>query len=274
MLLAEALAAGVEIRSVFVEPAGQDLPAVRTARGAGVDVHDVLDGALARVLDMPTPQSVVAVAAADPVQADAVLEQARSARRPVMVLVEVQDPGNAGTLVRVAEAAGCAGVVLTERSVDLHNPKTVRATAGALFRLPVAEGADALRLVSAADGMGIPSWATVRDGGEVIDDVDLSGSGLLLVGSESHGLPAEVVAVATGRLSIPMEGSVESLNAAVAGALVAFEAARQRRAGAADRADRTRREPVRGGGVALGHDVSSPVGDGGGGSDGIEERSR
>jgi TrmH family RNA methyltransferase len=123
-------------------------------------------------------------------------------------------------------------VVLTERSVDVHNPKVVRATAGALLRLPVAEGANATELLSAASAAGVPSWATVKDGGTSLDDAALVGACLLVVGSEAHGLPGDVVAAATCGLTIPMDGTVESLNAAVAGSLVAFEAARQRRTGA------------------------------------------
>lgn len=269
VLLAEAISAGVELRTVFVEHAGVDLPAVSAARAAGVDVREVQDGALARVLDLATPQSVVSVAAAAPRSVDDVLSAALDRGRPVLVLVEVQDPGNAGTLVRVAEASGCAGVVLTARSVDLHNPKTVRATAGAMFRLPIAEGADPVQVVAAGAAVGMTSWATVRDGGTSLDDVDLSGPCLLLVGSEAHGLPDDVRRAAGAALSIPMDGAVESLNAAVAGALVAFEAARQRRrsvAGAGDGHGSAAggAEPVAPVELSLGHDVSASATGGGG----------
>jgi len=206
--------------------------AIRLARSTGVDVHEVQSGALAKVLDLASPQAVVAVADIVAVDPSEVLGAAVASGRPVLVLVELQDPGNAGTLIRVAEAAGCAGVVLTERSVDVHNPKVVRATAGALLRLPVAEGANATELLSAASAAGVPSWATVKDGGTSLDDAALVGACLLVVGSEAHGLPGDVVAAATCGLTIPMDGTVESLNAAVAGSLVAFEAARQRRTGA------------------------------------------
>lgn len=232
VLLAEALAAGTSLRSIYVEPSGLDSDAFRLARSTGVDIQEVQAGALAKVLDLASPQSVVAVADIATVETAAVLSAAVALDRPVLVLVEVQDPGNAGTLIRVAEAAGCAGVVLTERSVDVHNPKTVRATAGAVLRLPVAEGANAAELIQAAKGMDMASWATVKDGGTSLDHAPLVGSCLLLIGSEAHGLPDDIVAAATDGLTIPMDGAVESLNAAVAGALVAFEAARQRRTGA------------------------------------------
>ena len=257
MLLGEAVAAGVAVRTVFVEPEGLAHPSVAAARASGAEIREVEEGALAKVLDVVTPQSGVAVAAQSPAELADVLASAVAGGRPVLVLVELQDPGNAGTLVRVAEAAGCAGVVLTPRSVDLHNPKTVRATAGAVFRLPVVEGAEVADVVAAATAAGVPSWATVRDGGTAVDQADLGGACLVLVGSEAHGLPDEAVAAASGRVSIPMEGSVESLNAAVAGALVVFEAARQRRSAAPSGRAATTAQPVRGTGTALGHDVNA-----------------
>ena len=210
-----------------------DDPGVEAARAAGVAVHAVQDGALAKVLDVVTPQRVVAVARQRAATLDAVVGAAAGSGRPVLVLVEIQDPGNAGTLVRVAEAAGCAGVVLTERSVDLHNPKTVRATAGALFRVPVAEGVAPADVLARCRAAALPTWALVGGGGSPVDQVVLAGPAAFLVGSEAHGLPDGLAAACDGRLTVPMEGGVESLNAGVAGALVAFEAARQRRAAAA-----------------------------------------
>ncbi|UDY36221.1 TrmH family RNA methyltransferase [Dermatobacter hominis] len=253
VLLGEAVEAGVALRTVFVEPAARSHPSVLAAVAAGVEVRDVDEGALARVLDVVTPQSVVAIASQAPAVLDDVLRIAVETGRPVLVLVELQDPGNAGTLVRVAEAAGCAGVVLTPRSVDLHNPKTVRSTAGALFRVPVVEGVEAVDVIGAAAAAGLASWATVRDGGTALDAAELGGACLVLVGSEAHGLPDDVAAAASGRVSIPMEGEIESLNAAVAGALVVFEAARQRRSGPGAAGP----EPVRGAPGPLGHDVSA-----------------
>jgi TrmH family RNA methyltransferase len=266
VLLGEAVEAGVPVRSVFVEPEAQDHPSVRAARAAGAEVREVEPGALGRVLDVVTPQAVVAVATQSTTTVDAVLAAAVAGARPVLVLVELQDPGNAGTLVRVAEAAGCAGVVLTPRSVDLHNPKTVRATAGAMFRVPVVEGVEVTEVVAAASAVGVRSWATVRHGGTSLEAAQLSAACLVLVGSEAHGLPDDAVDAASGRLSIPMEGSVESLNAAVAGALVVFEAARQRRsatAGVGAGARPAAAEPVRGAGAGLGHDVNAPAPDDG-----------
>lgn len=257
LLLDEAVSAGVDLRTVFVEPPATDHPAVRRARQQGAEVKELAEGTLARALDLVTPQAVVAVAARREATVDQVLDASVRRGRPVIALISLQDPGNAGTLVRIAEAAGCAGVVLTSSSVDIHNPKAVRATAGALFRLPVAEGVEPSLLLSSARRKGLPTWATVRSGGTVVHDADLAGPSVLLIGSESHGLTEAVRAAADGAVSIPMDGGVESLNAAVAGALVAFEAARQRRA-LRSRPDGAVVEQGGGQRSLLGHDVARP----------------
>ena len=234
---------------MFVEPAAATHPAVVAARAGGVTVRGVVDGALAKILDVASPQHVVSIAVPRPTTLAPVVADAAGRGRPVVVLVALQDPGNVGTLVRVAEAAGCAGVVLTEHSVDVHNPKAVRASAGAVFRVPVVEGLATAVVLDACVAGGVVPWATVRDGGTLLDDATLGGACALVVGSEAHGLSEDVLARVDRRLSIPMHGSVESLNAGVAGALVAFEAARQRRA--------TRRGV--GQAAALGHNVGGPA---------------
>jgi TrmH family RNA methyltransferase len=214
---------------VYVEPAASDDPAVRAAGAAGVPVHPVPEGALKKVLDLVTPQAVVAVARAVVATLDSVVAAASAAGAPLLVLVELQDPGNAGTLVRVAEAAGCAGVVLTERSVDLYNPKSVRATAGSLFRVPVVQDVTVDAVLAACAAAGVPTLATVAVDGTDPESSPLDAAVAVLLGSEAHGLAAELVARADARVTIPMVGKVESLNAGVAGAVLAFEAARRRR---------------------------------------------
>ncbi len=179
------------------------------------------------------PQSVVAVARARPHDLPHVVAAAVAEGAPLLVLVGLQDPGNAGTLVRVAEAAGCAGVVLTEHSVDLFNPKTVRATAGSLFRVPVAQDVPVDALLSACAAAAVPVVATAAVDGTDPSDAPLGGAAAVLLGSEAHGLADDLVVRADARVTIPMAGQVESLNAAVAGAVLAFEAARRRRTASA-----------------------------------------
>ena len=234
MLLAEALDAAVGVRTVYVEPdaAGDDVAeVVARARAAGVTVRDVVPGALAKVLDLVTPRPVVAVVDQHPVALSEVVDAAVDAQRPLLVLVDVADPGNVGTLVRVAEAAGCAGVVLVGACADLHNPKTVRATAGAVFRVPTASADEPHGALAMLRDAGVAVLGTAGGGGVAPERAALGGAAAVVVGSEAHGLAPDVLAACEQLVTIPMEGAVESLNAAVAGAAMAFEAARQRRAG-------------------------------------------
>ena len=232
VLVAEAFAAGTEVEAVYAEAAGMTAAVTETARASGVPVHEVADGGLRKVLDVVEPQDLVAVARHRPAALDDLVSATALGAGPLVVLVAVGDPGNAGTVIRSAEAAGCAGVVLTEGSVDPYNPKAVRATAGSIFRMPVSEGVPFPTIVDACQRAGVATWAMVGEDGTVLDDVDLTGPVALVVGNEAHGLTEPHAGACSARLSIPMSGSVESLNAAVSAAVVMFEAARQRRSGA------------------------------------------
>jgi RNA methyltransferase, TrmH family len=221
-LVAEALDAGVDVLEVYAEP-GAPAEVVAAARAAGVVVRDVDAGALAKATSPVTPQPLAALAGLPDEPDDDVLAGL------VLVLVGVADPGNAGTLLRVAEAAGASAVVSCADAVDLWNPKCVRASAGALFRVPVLAAGDAADAVARLRGAGMTVLATTLGDATSLDDVDLTGSVAVLLGNEAHGLPADVVAGADVAVRLPMAGRVESLNVAMTGTVVAFEAARQRR---------------------------------------------
>jgi RNA methyltransferase, TrmH family len=232
----EALAAGAAIDEVYVDAEAWASAAdtstlrrtVEAAAAAGAAVWSLGPGVLNKVADTVTPQGLVAVAPRRPADLAGLLsDPARSG--PVLVLVDVADPGNAGTLVRAAEAAGAAGVVFAGTSTDPFGPKAVRAAAGSVLRLPVAEADDTAAAVEALRLAGRRLVATVAAGGAAPEALALTGPVAVLVGSEAHGLPAEVVALVDDLLTVPLEPGVESLNAAVAGAVVLFEAARQRR---------------------------------------------
>jgi RNA methyltransferase, TrmH family len=224
-LVAEAIEAGADVVEVYAEP-GAPTDVVASARAAGIPVRDVESGALAKVTSPVTPQPLAALAGLPAAPDDAVLEGL------VLVLVGVADPGNAGTLLRVAEASGASAVVSCADAVDLWNPKCVRASAGALFRVPVLPAGDAADAVARLRGAGMTVLATTLDDATALDDVDLTGPVAVLLGNEAHGLPADVVAAADIAVRIPMAGRVESLNVAMTGTVIAFEAARQRRVGA------------------------------------------
>ncbi len=224
-LLAEALDAGVSLAEVVAEPGCPDQLLERAA-AAGADVHRTREAELARVVDAVTPHGVAAVAHF----ADRSPRQAAAAAGPLaLVLVGVADPGNAGTLLRTAEAAGAGAVLFCDGSVDPYGPKCVRSSAGSVFRLSVVrEGPSGSALDALAAG-GIRTVATLARGAPPYDEVDLTGPLALVLGSEAHGLTPAVADAVDTAVTIPMEGRAESLNVGMAGTILCFEALRQRR---------------------------------------------
>lgn len=221
-LLREALTAGRVPKAVFFAP-GADAELLEAARRAGSPTYALAPGVIEAVSDTVTPQPVCSVLT--PVD---VALAALPAQGVVVVAVDVRDPGNAGTLVRSAAAAGAAGVVLCDGSVELYNPKVVRSAAGALFHLPVVTSVDVATVLKTLRAGGRRTFAAVaRDGADYVE-ADLTGPVALIVGNEAHGLPATLADV-DGRITIPMSGETESLNVGVATAVLCFEAARQGR---------------------------------------------
>lgn len=233
VVVAEALARRAALTELYVE-AGVADELVDAARAAGAEVHVVAEGVLAGVTDTVTPRPVVALATRSPATLDGVIATAAERRRPVVALVEVRDPGNVGTVVRAAEAAGAVGVVCATGTADPTSPKAVRASAGTVLDLPVVDGVDPAALAAAARREGVTLAATVVAGGDDPARAALGGAVVLVLGGEARGLPETLVADADVRLTIPMEGRAESLNVAVAAGVLCFEALRQRRAAATD----------------------------------------
>lgn len=233
VVVAELLAAGASLREVFVDlgtwSAADDRSTVHTlvrnAVEAGVPVWGLESGVVASVADTDSPQGVLATAERRVVDPATVA----SVSGAVLVLVDVNDPGNAGTLVRAAEAAGAVGVVAAGTTTDLFGPKAVRAAAGSVVRVPIAEHGDVSEVLDALRDAGRRVIASVVAGGATPEAVDLVGPVAILVGSEAHGLAPEVVDRCDATVTIPMASSVESVNVAVAGAVMLFESARQRR---------------------------------------------
>lgn len=222
-LLDEALDAGAAIDAVYVD-AGVDDAAVQRARDAGIGVHVVAPGVVGRVADTVTSRPVLAVVAA----VDVPMEKLRDASL-VVVCAGLADPGNLGTVLRVAEAAGAEGVLCCAGSVDVYNPKTVRASAGSIFHVPVVVGGDPGEVLSQLGAWGLRRLATRPHGGHPYDGTDLTRRVAIVLGSEAHGLDAALDSVVDEYVTIPMAGRTESLNVAMAAAVVTFEAARQRR---------------------------------------------
>ncbi len=228
-LVAEALASPLSVEGIYVGTAvGYDLLA-RELESAGVPlgstpVFAVDDEVLASILDPANPRPVAAV-----VESPSFALSDMEPDSPVLVAVELRDPGNLGTVIRTAEAAGFGGVVVVGQSVDHVNPKTVRSSAGSVLRLPVVRLAAIDDAVDAHRSGGRAVVATVLDpNAPSYDQLDLTSAALLL-GNEPHGLDEALVAKADAAVTIPMAEGVESLNVAAAAAILAFEVARQRR---------------------------------------------
>lgn len=225
-LVAVALETSQQFEAVYVDAGAVDEARYREllefAASRGVRIFTLAPGVIERIADAATPQPILAaVRFATPSRAEVVT------RGLTLILHGVRDPGNAGTVIRSADAAGADAVYLTGASVDPYNPKTLRATAGSIFHVPVLVG-DLADVVAHARGRGASVWAAVVHGGVAYTDAALAGPVAVVVGNESDGLDADAVALCDDRLSIPMPGHSESLNLGVAASLVAFEALRQR----------------------------------------------
>ena len=225
---------------------------------AGVRTETLSDEVFARVSDTKTPQGVLAAvhmpeysfadilgvkkAAAhthvqrafmqDPFEGHFAARDgaAGRARLPlVLVLDNLQDPGNMGTVFRSAEAAGASGILMSKDCVDVYNPKVIRSTMGAIFRLPFYRVEDLPGAVMELKDGGLRVYAAHLEGRRTYDGEDYRRGCAFMIGNEGNGLRQEVAECADCRIRIPMEGCTESLNAAVAASILLFEAARQRR---------------------------------------------
>jgi TrmH family RNA methyltransferase len=235
-LLGEALASRATVESVYLdarESTGTDRELAARCRTSGARIFDLQPGLLARACDTVTPQSIAGVVS----MVDVPLSSVTGARPLLAVAcVEMQDPGNAGAVLRSACASGAGAVVFSAGSVDVYNPKTVRSSAGALFRVPVVAGEpQAEDVLDELGRWGLRRVGAVVAGGLEYTEEDLAAPLALVLGNEARGLPPALGSRLDGCLSIPMAGATESLNVAVAAAVICFEAARQRRAAGAGR---------------------------------------
>jgi TrmH family RNA methyltransferase len=224
---AEALDAGA-VEHLFHVPSKSESvhPLVSRASDAGVPVVGITEQVMTHMTSTVTPQAILAVARF----VDVALTEIPSAPELIPVLYAVRDPGNAGTVLRTADAAGADAVVFTDTSVDVYNPKTVRASAGSIFHLPVVRNVPAQEAVAALRERGLQVLAATPDGIETMYETDLTGPTAVLFGNEAWGLPVEARALADRAVRVPIVGKAESLNLAAAAALLMFESVRQRAA--------------------------------------------
>jgi len=227
----EAIRSGLKFRAVFFRESAQSM-AERLLPQIGSHVETLLipDKIFDGAVPTETPQGVAALVRLREFSLDDILERLQVG--PVMVVVGLQDPGNLGTILRSAEAFGSAGVVLGEGTVSPFNTKVIRASAGSIFRLPVvltktAGGTE--EITAKFRAQSVRMIATSSHKGTPIDQARLTGPSAVFIGSEGSGLPRNLMAQVDELVAIPHSPQVESLNAGVAGSIVLYEAARQRR---------------------------------------------
>jgi RNA methyltransferase, TrmH family len=224
--VAEALSSGAPLREIFVaENAPQSDPLAAAARDAGVPVIEVTEPVMRTLADTTTPQGVVAVVE---IRTSDLRDLAARASL-LLVLAGVRDPGNAGTLLRSALAAGADGVVFAAGAVDPLHPKTVRASAGAVFRVEVAREKDVADVVDVLRGSGLVVVGADASEPESFEDTDFTRRIALVLGNEAWGLGPDARELLDEVVGIPMPGPAESLNVGIAGSILLFECVRQRR---------------------------------------------
>lgn len=244
-VLGEAIASGRGLSTLFHNAPSSDL--VRRAGETGADTIHVSQAVLERLTRTVTPQGFVGVAPFVDVALQAVSERPSC----VALLHAVRDPGNAGTVLRSADAVGADAVVFTATSVDVYNEKTVRSSAGSLFHLPVVRGAETAHAIEALRSRGMRVLAMDAGGEADLYEQDLTDPVAFVFGNEAWGLPADVARLADDVVRVPLSRRTESLNLAAAATVCLFEWERQRRQG--------RRAVLESIVVAAAHDIRSPL---------------
>lgn len=221
-LLEEALRSDCEVKLVLAAKSAWPAMESRVARLAGVRIISVADGLFRSVSSTESSQGVMALVRPP----EWTLDRLFRGKTLVVVLDGVQDPGNAGTIVRTAEAFGASGVVFLKGTVNPYNPKAVRASAGSLFRVPMIHGLDARQARAALEEKRLDVYAAMPSGKKTAGEVDLTRKCAIIIGNEGRGVSENFRSAAVG-LRIPTV-QVESLNAATAAGILLYEARRQR----------------------------------------------
>ena len=212
------------VRELFIteDSAERYADIVDAATTRGIAVKLASEEVIASLSSTVTPQGMVAVVDIAQHALDSIIAPDT---KLAVVLAYVRDPGNAGSVIRVADAAGARGVVTTSDSVDVHNPKVVRSSAGSLFHLPVVQEVDVLDVISKARTSGLQVLAADGSGQSFDSGVDLTKPTLWVFGNEAWGLPDEILSAVDQVVSIPIYGKAESLNLATATAVCLYASA-------------------------------------------------
>ena len=189
-------------------------------------VEIVADAVFKSVSETVTPQGVLGLVRMPSYDLEEIL---KDKRRAFLLLDDLRDPGNLGTIMRTAEGADMSGVIMSRECVDLFNPKVVRSTMGAIFRVPFYYAEDLPGLIHNLKQRGIPVYGAMLQESVVYNEVDYRPGAAIVIGNEANGISDAVAGQLSARVSIPMAGSLESLNAAVSAAVLMYEVARQKR---------------------------------------------
>jgi TrmH family RNA methyltransferase len=225
-LVGEARRAGVPIRCIFAAQ-GTEQELERLALPAGTEVLLMARALLNSALATESPQPIAALVEPPDWTWSQLLARRGKSAGLVLVLAELQDPGNLGTIVRSAEAFGADGVLCLPGTVSPWNPKAIRASAGSVFRVPVLAGKTKESIERLRES-GLKTYAAMANAARPVDLANLVKPVALMIGNEGSGVSEELVSMADGAITIPCPGPVESLNAAVAASLLLYEASRQR----------------------------------------------
>lgn len=218
------------IREVYISesfscPDGKTKEAVNE-KLKGIAYETVSEEVFRKISDTCSPQGILCVMQAYDYQLPDLLQK----EHPLLLLLEdIQDPGNLGTMIRTGEGAGIDGVIMSRDTVDVYNPKTIRATMGSIYRMPFYYADDFANTIRELEENKIEVFAAHLKGKAAYDTFDYTGSCAFLIGNEGNGLKTETADLADCYMRIPMEGEVESLNAGIAAAVLMYEASRQRR---------------------------------------------
>lgn len=210
-----------EVKTIFFVPTedARTKAVLEKAQAKGIELSATKEGYMVQMADTATPQGIMAVCALP----NRKLTEVFNTGKMVLVVDRVQDPGNLGTLLRTADAAGLGGVVCPTGTVDAYMPKVVRSAMGALFHVPVVTDVTEEEFLAATAQYGYQTVATAMEGGESVFDTRLPAKSAIILGNEANGVSEELLRSATRRVFIPMQGRAESLNVAMAAAVIIFE---------------------------------------------------
>ncbi len=215
----------VYVEEHFLETASEEI----REKLSGLEYETVSEEVFAKISDTKSPQGILCVVSQERYALERLIHPLNGEKPLLLALEDIQDPGNLGTLIRTAEGAGVNGIIVTQGTADRYHPKTTRASMGSIYRVPCVETPDLTETIERLRQAEINIYAAHLKGTGYYDAFDYTKGTAFLIGNEGNGLRQETADEADVYIRIPMEGRVESLNAAIAGTLLMYEANRQRR---------------------------------------------